>query len=266
VRARVQRVGQGTVHYRDPGAPDAPLAQQGGFDRIYLAAGCIGSTEIAMRSLGLTRGPALLDNAVLSFPILYLGGGVRDGEGGGYFSLCNLSMMGVPDDPGEAAAQVSVYPAFDHLWRYYTPEPLWQAMQPLWREGRWRFLLGRVFLAGSANRSLSFELEGDRLVLRHGEAADVRTPARRFMRSLRRAVNHGGFFVPPVTPGGHATSSHYAATLPYGGRLVDVPRHGRIAPGVHLADATTFASSPAISPTFTIMANACRTVYESLQD
>jgi choline dehydrogenase-like flavoprotein len=268
VRARVLRAGDGQVHFRPVGGAGTTVEHAGGFDRVYVAAGCIGSTEIAMRSLGLTRGPVMLDNAVLSFPIFYLGVGSTgrsDGEPG-YFSLCNLSMMGVPDDPAEAAAQVSVYPAFDHLWRYYTPEPLWKAMEPLWREGRWRFLLGRVFLAGAANRTLSFKLVDDALAIARGPAPDSRADVRRFMRSLRRATNHAGFFVPPVTPGGHGTSSHYAATLPYGGRLVNVPRHGRIAPGVHLADAATFPTSPAISPTFTIMANACRTVYESLQD
>ena len=265
VVGRVRRVVDRRVHFTAGSGEAEVLA--GPFDRIYVAAGCIGSTEIVMRSLGIERGPALLDNSVLSFPIFYLGtaGGVL-GDGARYFSLCNLSMIGVPEEAGEAAAQVSVYPAFDHLWRYYTPEPLWQPMRHAWRLGRWRFLLGRVFLAGTANRSLAFELDGDRLVIRRGDAPEAPARARVFLRSLRRASNHAGFFVPPVPAGGHATSSHYSSTFPYGGALLDVPRHGRIAPGLHLADASTFVGSPAISPTFTIMANACRTVHESLQD
>jgi hypothetical protein len=260
VLGRVRRVVDRHVEY---GAAD----RAGPFDRVYLAAGCIGSTEIVMRSLGIARGPALLDNAVLSFPIFYAGaaGGLL-GDDGHYFSLCNLSMMGIPDDPRAAATQVSVYPAFDHLWRYYTPEPLWPLMKPLWRLGRWRLLLGRVFFGGAANRTLDFALEDDRLVLRDGRGATSTDAIASFMRSLRGAVNHGGFVIPPLPPGGHGTSSHYASSFPYGGPLVDVPRDGTIAPGVHLADASTFVDSPAISPTFTIMANACRTVHESLQD
>ncbi len=236
------------------------------FDRIYLAAGCIGSTEVAMRSLGLTRGPTLLDNAILSFPVLYAGaaGGLQ-GDDGKYFSLCNLSMVGIPERPDQAATQVSVYPAFDHLFRYYTPEPLWASMRHLWRLGRWRALLARVFFAGAANRALEFELHNDELVIRRGAVPDTRALVDSFMSSLREAVNHAGFFVPPVRPGAHGTSSHYAATLPYGGPLVEVRRDGRIAPGLHLADASTFVGSPAISPTFTIMSNACRTVHESLE-
>jgi ferredoxin len=267
--ARVRRVADGRVYYRPAAADrqDGPLASAGPFDRIYLAAGCIGSTEIVMRSLGIARGPQMLDNSVISFPIFYAGGaGGLTGGDDQYFSLCNLSMMGVPDDPGEAAAQVSVYPAFDHLWRYYTPEPLWRWMKPAWRAGRWRLLLGRVFLAGSANRSFTFEMEDDELVIRRAGEAQAGAGASRFMRSLRRATNHAGFFVPPRLAGGHGTSSHYSSTFPYSGGLLNLPRDGRVAPGVHLADASTFVGSPAISPTFTIMANACRTVHESLQD
>lgn len=261
VTGRVRRVSDRRVWYA--GATGEHSA--GPFDRIYIASGCIGSTEIVMRSLGLTHGPTMLDNSVASFPVFYAGtaGGLlgeRD-----YFSLCNLSMMGVPADPAAAAAQVSVYPAFDHLFRFYTPEPLWTAMAPLWRAGRWRALLGRVFLAGAANHALRFELVDDELVIHRDAAHDAASHVASFLKSLRAAVNHAGFFVPPVPPSRQGTSSHYAATFPYGGPLVDVRRDGRIAPGVHLADASTFVGAPAISPTFTIMANACRTVHESLQ-
>lgn len=260
VTGRVQRIADRRVHLAD-GTTAGP------FDRVFVAAGCIGSTEIVMRSLGIARGPAMLDNAVMSFPIFYAGaaGGLL-GDDGRYFSLCNLSMMGIPADPEGPVAQVSVYPAFDHLWRYYTPEPLWRVMQPLWHLGRWRLLLGRVFLGGSANRTLELALEDDRLVIRRGPPPDSATPLGSFMKSLRRAATADGFVIPPVPPGGHGTSSHYAGTFPYGGRLVDVSRSGRVAPGVHLADASTFVGSPAISPTFTIMANAARTVHESLQE
>jgi hypothetical protein len=259
VLGRVRRVVDRRVHHEAGSA--------GPFDRVYLAAGCIGTTEIVMRSLGLARGPRMLDNAVLSFPIAHVGAaGGLFGDDGRYFSLCNLSMMGIPDDPAEAAAQVSVYPAFDHLWRYYTPEPLWAAARPLWRIGRWRLLLGRVFLAGAANRALTFELRDDQLVIERGPAPELAARVGPLMKRLARAAAGGGFLIPPVSPGGHATSSHYAGSLPYGGSLVAVTRSGRIAPGVHLADASTFVDAPAISPTFTIMANAARTVHESLQD
>jgi choline dehydrogenase-like flavoprotein len=43
-----------------------------------------------------------------------------------------------------------------------------------------------------------------------------------------------------------------------------VATDGTIVPGVHVADAAAFPSMPALSPTFTIMANAHRTVTDSL--
>ena len=265
VRGRVRSVGDHRLTYVPEGGTGIETA--GRFDRIYVAAGCIGSTEIVMRSLGITSGPTMLDNAIYSFPIFYAGlaGGLTGDREDGYFSLCNLSMMGIPDDPDGAAAQVSVYPAFDHLWRYYIPEPLWGAMGKLWRVGRWRALLGRVFFGGNANRALGFELVNDELVIHRGEPSPDAAPTlRSFMTSLRAAANSGGFFVPPMPPGGHGTSSHYAATFPYGGDLLNLPRDGRFAPGAYLADASTFVGSPAISPTFTIMSNAARTAHESL--
>lgn len=267
VVARVCRVQDHRLYYQVPGRSPAENHVSGPFDRIYLAAGCIGSTEIVMRSLGLDRGPQMLDSALLSFPILYLGraGGINGG-GAPYFSLCNLTLMAVPHDPMKPAAQVSIYPAFDHLWRYYLPASLWSAMRGVGRMVRWRLMLGRVYLTGAANSTYPFELRDDRPVIRRGSPPEVTSSFRTFMDSLRPVVNHAGFHIPRLQPVSHGTSSHYAGTLPYGGRLVDVPRHGRIAPGIYLADASTFPRLPAISPTFTIMANACRTVRESLQD
>ena len=260
VVGRVRSFGDDRVRYVTPAGR---IETAGPFDRIYVAAGSIASTEIVMRSLGIERGPTMLDNAVLSFPILYAG---REGGGDpGYFSLCNLSMVAVPSEPGAATAQVSVYPAFDHLWRYYTPPAMWSLLEPLWQLGRWRLLLGRVFFGGAGNRGYGFELRDDELALVPHEPPDVTSTMRGFVRSLRAAVGRS-FLIPPMPPSSQATSSHYASTFPYGGELLRLSRHGKLARGVHLADASTFVTAPAISPTFTIMANACRTVHESLQD
>jgi choline dehydrogenase-like flavoprotein len=127
-------------------------------------------------------------------------------------------------------------------------------------------MLGRVYLDGEADRRLAFELCDGRLVIRRGPQPRVAEVFKPFMESLRRATNYAGFYLPPLPPIGHGTSSHYGGTLPYGGPLLDVARSGRVAPGVYLADAATFPTLPAISPTFTIMANACRTAHEGLQD
>ena len=266
VRGKVLEICQRNIRF----LPDSKsvVETKGPYDRIFIAAGCIGSTEIAMRTFGISQGPEMVDTAVQSFPLFYFGAaGGLPGDDDKYFALSNLAVMGVPDNVSSfKAVQVSVYPTFDHLWRYYTPRSLWRAMSGLWRLGRWRLLLGRAYFDGVADRKLALELSDDRLIIRQGAEPMGTRFAKAFMRSLRGATNHAGFYVPPIPPIGHGTSSHYGCTLPYNGSLLSVSRSGRVAPGVYLADAATFPKMPAISPTFTIMANACRTAHESLQE
>ncbi len=236
------------------------------FDRIFVAAGCIGSTEIAMRSLGIPSGPVMQDNAVFSFPIFYMGKGASS-DTDDYFSLCNLALGGIPADRNEGYAQFSVYPFFDHLWRYYAPRSLWRLGQEFGKQARWRVLLGRVFLAGSANRKFSFAIEDDEFIVRPGTLGESDHLIDGVMAALRASLKGSAFFVPPLRPPSHATSSHYACSFPYGkGPHAEVATSGRIAPGVYLADASTFPSLPSISPTFSIMANAARTAHASLQE
>jgi len=236
------------------------------FDKIFVAAGCIGSTEIAMRSLGVRSGPTMEDNAVFSFPIIYTGGRASD-HSSDYFSLCNLALGGIPKDSNEAFAQFSVYPFFDHLWRFYAPPSLWRMGQMLGKQARWRLLLGRVFLAGSANRKFRFQIENDQFEVLPGDLPSDAHLIDGVMHALRSKLKGSPFFVPPMRPLSHATSSHYAGSFPYGAGLhAHVATSGRVAPHVYLADASTFSSLPSISPTFTIMANAARTAHASLQE
>ena len=66
---------------------------------------------------------------------------------------------------------------------------------------------------------------------------------------------------PPIWAG---TSAHLAGTLPYGRGVFDVRRDGEVLPGVHVCDSSCFPEAVAVSPTFTVMANASRTVTEAL--
>ncbi len=263
VRARVLAFDSDHLVVRSGDTESDTRERVGPFERIYLAANCIGSTEIVMRSLGLRSGPIMMDHAVLSFPIFYLG--VRSDKADPYFSLCNLAMGGIPRAPEDEFIQFSIYPFFDHLWRYYVPRSLWRALAPFGRFARWRLLLGRVYLAGEATRRYEMELDSRGLTMHEVGQAVRESNVDRILTSVRSAVNHGGFFVPDIRPRGHGTSSHYAATLPFGNRLVPLSADGRIADNVYLTDAATFPTSPAISPTFTIMANACRVARESLE-
>ncbi len=237
----------------------------GPYDRIYLCAGCIGSTEIVMRSMNITDGLEMADNTVYSFPILYLGRGVSGSLDDKYFGLTNLIMGCAPSEPDNRFAFLQVYLNYDHMWRYFMPVSSWRAFQPLARYARARILWGRVFTHGDHSQRYGFQLSGNGSfsmnILRKP------TPIRKIpnlWQSIRRGIGGGGFFVPNIGPVRHKTSSHYAASMPLGKGLVDV--NGQVASGVYVCDSAVFPDSPATSLTFTIAANACRIAHRSISE
>lgn len=245
---------------------DGQTQTETGFDRVFLCAGCPATTEIVMRSFGVGGGPVMHDNAVHVFPIFYFGrkpkGTPRQEP---YLSLCNLIFGCLPpEDSGERFAQVQVYPNFDYLWRYNIPTALWPAFRPFMPSLRHRVFWGRLYLHSDHSQSYSCQLKNDQFEMHEHGRPDSRPLVRQIMRGLRRAVGHRGFWIPPVKPIRQKTNSHYVATLPYGGPIMDIPPSGEVAKGVHVCDSSVFPESPSVSLTFTIMANAYRTAAESI--
>ena len=83
------------------------------------------------------------------------------------------------------------------------------------------------------------------------------------MKSVRKALNQRGFWVPPVPPLLQKSNSHYACTLPYGGKNIPIDEKAQVMPNVYVCDSSVFPSLPAVSLTFTIMANAAKIADES---
>lgn len=243
---------------------DGEIHSHGGFDRIFLCAGAPGTTGILMRSMQLQRGPTLIDNAVFQVPIINYGAGQADLDKKHYLSLSNLIFSCQPRTTGRFNAQVQIYPNFDYLWRSAIPEPLWHLAQKPVQVSRDRILWARIYLYGCESFRYNANLDS------HGELfftlkeGPVRGDLHQLMNSLRSVINRNGFHMIPIKPVLSKTSSHLAGTFPYGGDLVKVSRNGEVMPGVHICDSTCFPDSPAVSPTFTIMANALRTVDEAL--
>lgn len=235
----------------------------GPFDRIYIAAGCIGSTEIAMRSLGLHEGPLIVDSAVYTLVIAYLGPS-RPWDARRYVALTNLLIAAIPRAGDGPSAQVQIYPIFDHLWRYYLPRGAWPFARPIGKAMRRRMLLARVFLDDAPSQRYAIHVAGDapaRLTLAHPGTALADIPG--LLPDLKRLFNGGRFRILPLPITRQRTSSHYAASLPM--QRGPVGLDGAIAPGIHLCDSATFPTAPATSPTFTIMANARRIADASLR-
>ncbi|MBR9972778.1 GMC oxidoreductase [Magnetospirillum sulfuroxidans] len=229
--------------------------QVGPFDLILVAAGCLGTAQILLRTLPAVSALDMLDNPVFTFPILVTGGTVAPAEDAGYFGMTNGCITVIPKDPALPSASVQLYPAMDHLWAYFTPGGLWSALVPVGRLLRQHLVIGRLYLHSDHGSVIRMGLAANgapRLSLRRTGGMPVG-----LWRSLRRALGCQGFLVPSVPLLRQKTSSHYAGTLPYGTAGVDA--NGRLEPGVYLCDSTVFPDSPAASPTLTIMAAAMRT-------
>lgn len=229
------------------------------FDRVMLCAGCPGTTEVMMRTLGITDGPVMTDNAVYVFPIVYVGGRTAKAERDRYLSQCNLIFACLGRTPGHQFAQAQVYPNFDYLWRYNIPPALWPVFRPLLKAARPRVYWARLYVHSDYSQRYAMSMDGvGKVSFEADESAISPDTVRGIMKSLRSAVEHEGFWVPPVPPVRQKTNSHYGGTLAYNGTLMEMPADNQVAPGVFVCDSTCFPDSPAVSPTFGMMANGAR--------
>ncbi|MFH1225933.1 MAG: hypothetical protein V1684_01435 [bacterium] len=240
--------------------------QMGEFDKVFLSAGCPASTEIVLRSFNIKEELIMADNAVYVFPIFYFGRKLSKTNLKSYLSLANLLVGCLPKDSQEHFTQIMVYPNFDYLWRYNIPPLLWEIIRPLVVFSRAHIFWGRMFLHSDYSQAYSVKLADDQLVMAKQKEAGYADRLKVMMSALRRAVNHRGFYLPPVKPILQKVNSHYTSTLPFNNRILPVSKDGEIAPGFYLCDSATFPASPAMNPGFTIMANACRIADRAVGD
>lgn len=244
----------------------ARSGEAGPFDRIYLCAGCVGTTEILMRSLNIREGPILIDNAVHTFPIVCVKDPDLSAGSRRYLALSNLIVMGLAEQGNARAAQILIYPNMDHLWRPLTPAALWPLCGALAARFRNRLVWGRAYLDGELSQKYALSLRADdSLRFDLLEEPYVKSEMRTLLAALKTALHGTGLTLPTFKTIRQSTSSHYGCTLPYGGRLLPMGPEGRVGRTVYVCDSTCFPSLPAVSPTFTIMANAMRTAAASLE-
>jgi ferredoxin len=234
------------------------------FDKVFLAAGCVSTTEILMRSLNLESGPVLQDNAIYQYPIINLTRHA-DKEKDKYFGLTNLLVIAEPKRPDLPLLQVQLYPNADFLWRTIVPPWLWKVTRHPVRWSRDRILWARVYMDGADSYRFSVCLKGDGLIFEEECKPDEEKLAA-FWESQNEVLKGSMFLTPPIKPVLAHTSAHLAGTFPYDGEVVDIARDSGVMPlpHVYIADSTCFPKSPVTSPTLTIMANARRSAVEAL--
>jgi ferredoxin len=233
------------------------------FDRVFLCAGCVSTTEIVMRSLSIRTGPVLQDNAIYQFPILNMSRHA-DKDKNEYFGLTNLMLLLEPKKEELPFLQAQLYPSVDYFWRTLVPRWSWNIVRYPLQWLRDRVLWVRVYMDAEDSCRYVVSLDNDHVIFKE-EGVPDRRHLTVFMHNLRQALKGSMYFLIPVRPGLAHTSAHLSSTFPYGGDMINVSRDGEIMPHVHIADSTCFPESPVISPTLTIMANARRTAMEAFQ-
>jgi hypothetical protein len=238
-----------------------------GFDKLYLGAGCFGTSEILMRTKGIEDGITVKDNNSYVFPIFYAGGGTANGNHSEYISITNTILGVVPKDENGHYAHVHISPFADYYWRYYFPVGYWRYLKVFASRFKARMILAKMYFPTQISKSYSLSLnekDGFRVEKRaYGPSDDY---ARSVLKHLRRVVSGKGFILPPVKLIRMSTSSHYVGAFPYADSKLPVKPSGEVMPNVYIADSSVFPESPAQTLTFTIMANAARTARESLDD
>jgi len=265
-RKEIQFVGKNVskIQLRDNN-PEVILEDGNGelFDKVFLCAGCVATTEILMRSLNMESGPVLQDNNVLQFPIVNLSRH-SDKRKDQYFGLTNLLLLLEPKKADLPLLQVQLYPNVDYLWRTLVPLWVWKIVRYPLQWFRDRIIWARVYMDAADSIRYSVDFIDNHLVFKEKNVPDTKKVTI-FMESLRQALRGSKYYTLPFKPILAHTSAHMASTFPYGGDLIEVPRDGEVMSNVHIADSTCFPGSPVISPTFTIMANARRTAIEALR-
>ena len=138
-----------------------------------------------------------------------------------------------------------------------------RCLAPVGRVLRDRLYWCRIYLPDESAAVYAPTLSGDGPMTFDLEREVDAAAALPIIERFRASLAGSGFSVPKFKPIRHKTSSHYAATFPYGGPLLDTPPTGQVAPGLFVCDSTVFPDSQPISPTFTIIANARRTAFDS---
>lgn len=240
-----------------------------GYDRVFLAAGCIATSEIVLRSIGQLETPlTLLDNPMFVFPLL--GRPNRDANGeredaDAYMAIANTIAGLLPRDASEHYAHFMIAPLPGMLLRNFLPPALWGAAGSLSRRLRRRVAFGKLSLHSDFGHRYALSLDADAALriekLPRPETARRVADARRRFTEALRATRFSTLPLPWMeTP----TGGHYVGSLAYGNDRVPIGRDGAVMPGVHICDSAAFPHAPAQPLTFTIMANAMRTAREAL--
>lgn len=236
-----------------------------GFDHVFVAAGCLSSAEIVLRSVdaGSITLP-LVDNPMYLFPLINPSlNPFRDSND--YVAISNHAIAFLPDEPGMGYVHALLTPVPNLLGRNLLPRALWSLSDVAIGMARNMMAVANLYFEGHMLHRYNVSLdEGKSLRIHHEfspETRDAQQWARRRFGTALTGTGWYSLYSPFIDA---TTSAHYAGPLAYGGSAIPINRTGTVLKGVHVCDSSVFPTSPAQPPTFTIMANAARTAEEVL--
>ncbi len=233
------------------------------FDRVFLCAGAIGSSEILLRSLGAADVEVFIgDNEMFNFPIAYRGFQARPFTDHFAISTSVVALEPRPGAPPETSyGHVLITALPGKLLDFYVPKGLWRPGRPVRAQLQGRFLIAQMYVGGgtAARYGLRVDSRGTtRLRMDRYGASD--TAGRRQIEALRHSLRGTPFLVPPFPLKRASSSFHYFGGFVPGNPVADLSSTGEVFPGFHVCDSTVLPDSPAQPFTFTLMANAMRVV------
>jgi hypothetical protein len=264
IKAKVYFIKDHKIYFKE-NKEDQGYQSSEKYDNIYIAAGAINSSEIVIRTFGLSKSPILQDNSIITLPLIKPFG-AKYYSNQKYLALSNFSIFAEKINDRDFVSQISIYPFFNHLLRYYINSKIWGLSDKISSILRWRFLAGRLCLGGKYNTKYEIKLNKNNLEFAILSEPVVDDEIVLMMNELKVELKNIGIYMPFRYNMSKATSSHYGSTFPYNGTTLNVKRNGEIKKGIFLVDSSVFVTLPAISPTFTIIANAMRSLNESLND
>jgi ferredoxin len=247
-------------------------------DRMYLAAGAMGTTRLAANSLGLFSKPiSMIESQQFVLPMLSMRP-TRDPRSDRMFTLNQFNMTVALDDDGFDLSQI----------HFYTYDPSFiRALPAVLRLGASKRLLSQVLRRLSVGIGYLPSWQSPRLSVTVDEGADAGSlPGMNISRGEAKLWRNGMFrtvlgklirsgpaldlhpVVPALRFAGGAKSYHVGGSFPHSERpseLASSDRLGRVGPWrrIHLVDGAVFPSIPATTFTLTVMANAHRIAEES---
>ena len=238
----------------------SPVHEIGPVDNVFVAAGCLGSTELVARFFGLTRKLKLLENPVYWFMAINDGQNNKDVIPAD-FGLSN-ALLGIQPEksPCKHYIHIQLYPASLYLWRHVLLKVAgslgYRSAEFIHWLSTGRIYIGLLYLDGSFASTSTIQLlpSGTSVDFQIQRTADA--VAREATMSLRRAMHLARFeLLGPPRRIAAGTSAHYVGPLAMGSVL---GTHGEVEEGLNVVDGSVLPSLPAQNITFSIMANAYR--------